>query len=209
MKGILEGLSSIKEASNKASKGGESKFLKISDGEAVTIRFLQELDQGGKNYDSDKGVALGIFEHVNPDNFAQSFLCTKEEEGRCFGCEKVVTERKWRARGRLLVNVLLKASNGESPKVKVLTTSLGKRGLTPQLVEFAEEYGTLCDRDYRYKRNGEGVDTSYTILPREATAMKKDEQSLQVIPLEDVFRKLSYDEQVSLLGTSGDAKEDW
>jgi hypothetical protein len=210
MPNFLKGITQIKEASKKASSGGESKFLKISDGEAVTIRFLQELDTSGKNHDESRGTAVGIYEHVNPEDFSQSFLCTKEDEGRCAGCERIPQEKKWRPRGRLLINVLVRGTGSDGSKVKVLTTSIGTRGLTPQLVDFAQEYGTLCDRDYRYKRTGEGIDTTYTILPRDASALKKDEASLELIPFEAVFRQLTYDEQVTLLGgDAGSGKGDW
>lgn len=34
-----------------------------------------------------------------------------------------------------------------------------------QMSGFHEEYGTICDRDYRIKRNGKKLDTSYQIIP--------------------------------------------
>jgi hypothetical protein len=204
MKSVLSGITNIEEAAKRFGSG-ESRFLKIADGDSVTIRFLQELDTGDKNYDEKHGTAVGIFEHLNPEDFSQSFLCSREDEGRCLGCEKASVEKKWRPRGRLLINVLIRGNKGEESKVKILSTGIGNKGLTPTLVEFAKEYGTLCDRDYRLKRNGEGLKTSYTLLPREVSAVTKAELSLELIDFADVYKNLAYEEQVALVEDSPEA----
>lgn len=204
MKNILKTLDDIKYAMEKG-PGGETRFLKLDDGEAVTLRFLQELDESGKNYDEERGTAVGIYEHINPDDFHKSFLCSSED-GRCYGCELTAKNRDWRAKGRLLVNVVVRGQKGGGDKVKIFGTSLSKKGLMPTLVEYAEDNSTLMDREYKLKRTGTFRDTSYTLLPREVSAPKKSDESVEVHSLEDSFRNLSYDEQVELVDSE---KSDW
>ena len=208
MQSILQGIEAIKEG-NKRSSSGDSKFLKLTDGESATIRFLQELDSSGTNYSEDRGLAVGIYEHINPKDFSQSFLCTKEATGKCLGCEKQPIDKKWRPRGRLLVNVLLRGGRGEDNKVKILATSITNKGLTPQLVEFAEEYKTLCDRDYKMKRTGEGFDTVYTLMPRDIAPLKKEEELMELVRFDTVYKDLNHDQQLELLDSSSNSEKDW
>lgn len=202
-----DGLGTLREASKPRS--GESKFLKLDDGESVTIRFLQELDEGGSQYAESRGIAYGYYEHINPDDFAQSFACTMDTEAKCAGCDLVTSNRKWRSRGRLVSNVLVRAARGassdEADKVKIFSTSISSKGLTPQLVEFAEDYKSICDRDYKMTRRGTGIDTTYTLLPREVSPLTTADESADLIDLSTVMRNLAYAEQMDLLN----GKSDW
>lgn len=204
IKGILSGAAAIKDAIEKGPKG-VSRFLKLADGESVTIRFLQELDESGKNFDADRGLAVGFYEHMKPETY-ESFRCTMEQEGRCAGCERAPADKRLRARGRLLINVLVRNKDG-ADEAKVFGTSLSSKGLAPTLVEYADDYGSLCDRDYKLTRRGEGINTTYTLVPREVTPFGKDEKSVDLIDLGEIVRDLSYEEQDALL--SGTASSDW
>lgn len=205
MKSILETLEDIKDA---VAGKGESRFLKLEDGESVTLRFLQELDGTGKNYDEARGHAVGVREHMNPKNSRQSFLCSAED-GRCYGCEQVTKNPKWKARGRLLVNVLVRGKNKEEgDSVKIFGTSLSKKGLMPEIIDYYEEDGTLTGRDFKLKRTGVMFDTKYTLNPREVSPLKKTDAEQELHPLDEAFRKLSYDEQVDLI-EGDEQKEDW
>lgn len=205
MRGVISGAAAIQEAIEKGPKG-VSKFLKLTDGESVTIRIVQELDETGKNYDEKFGLAVGYYEHMDPDTY-MSFKCTQDEDGRCAGCERVPVNKKWRARGRLLMNVIVRNPDGDDT-VKIFGTSLSSKGLAPTLVEFSNDYGSLCDRDYKLKRSGEGINTTYTLLPREATPLTKEDKALEVIDLTDVIRDLDYEGQVDLIN-GNTSKSDW
>jgi len=204
MRGVLKGAAAIKEAIEKGPKG-TSRFLKLADGESVTLRFLQELDETGKNYEEGRGLAVGFYEHLHPETFA-SFKCTMDDEGRCAGCERVPSNKRLRARGRLLINVLIRNKNG-GDEVRIFGTSLSSRGLAPTLVEFADDYGSLCDRDYKLTRRGESINTTYTLLPREVTPLSKEEKSVELIDLSEIVKDLTYEEQEELL--SGSGNDDW
>lgn len=204
LEGILKGSAAIKDAIDKGGSGGTSGFLKLKDGESVTIRFLQELDETGKNYSTENGVAIGFYEHMNPDDYKQSFKCTAETEGRCVGCERVPSNKKWRAKGRLLANVVVR---GNPDEVKIFSTGLSSKGLAPSLVDFATDYGSLCDRDYKLTRRGESIDTTYTLLPRDVSSLSKSDKETELIDLNAVVRGLSYEEQQELL--SGSGSDDW
>lgn len=203
---FISGAQAIQKAIDEGPKG-ESKFLKLSDGESVTIRFLQELEPSAKGYREEAGAALGYYEHMNPDTY-DSFVCTKDELGRCAGCERVPVNKKWRARGRLLFNVLVRNSDGQDV-VKIFGTSLSPKGLAPTIVEFSNDYGTITDRDYKLTRRGESINTTYTLLPREVTPLSKEDKAVDVIDLTDVVRDLSYEEQVDLINGNYNSKSDW
>lgn len=200
------GVKGLRESLERGSKG-ESKFLKLEDGESVTIRYLQEIDEGGSLYSDDRGLSYGYFEHIDPDDFSKSFVCTKDSEGKCAGCERVPINRRWKARGRLISNVLVRGKRNEPDHVKIFSTSISSKGLTPQLVEFADDYGSMCDRDYKMTRHGTGIETTYTLLPREVSPLSKEDESAELVDLTSVMRNLTYDEQLDLLG--GDRKGDW
>ena len=49
---------------------------------------------------------------------------------------------------------------------------------------FWQEYGTLGDRDYKWSRNGAGLDTIYTLTPKDPTKKSKEvaEFTLETLP---------------------------
>lgn len=53
----------------------------------IRVQFLQELGDEARQYDSAKGSALYLVEHVSPFNFKKKALCSQDVEGRCFACE--------------------------------------------------------------------------------------------------------------------------
>lgn len=204
MKGMISGIAGIKEAIENGPKG-ESAFLKLADGEAVTLRFLNEMDEEGKTYDETRGLCYGFYEHSEPDDYSKSFVCTLDDEGKCAGCERIAVNKKWRAKGRLFFNVLIRAKRGEENVVKVFTTGTSEKSLAPILVEYATDYGSLCDRDYKLTRNGELLKTTYTLIPRDVSPLTKEDASYELIDLTSLVHHLDYDQQLALL----DGKSDW
>lgn len=200
MNKALVGRDALRQAIEKT---GGGRFLKVKDGEVATIRFLQELDEDGNLYDETRGTAKGFMEHVHPVEYTKSFLCTVDD-GRCLGCELVATNPRWRAKGRIFFNVLLRNNNGED-EVKIYAVSMSKKGLAPQIVDYADENGTLCDRDYKLKRTGAGKnDTVYTLTPRAPSPLKATEEALELVDFNTVIKDLDYDQQVELVNGGDD-----
>lgn len=208
MKGALTGLKNLKEvaASVQSSTGGGG-FMKLKDGQSVTVRFLQELDTKGKNYDPERGLAVSVFEHSNPENFAQKFLCTMGEEGVCLGCERVVIDSKWKKRSRLYINAYVVEDN----QVQIVATGFSAKGIGQALIEYADDFGTISDRNYKLKRQGEGLRTAYTVYPRDISPFEFGD--VEVRNLETVARYRTYDECVELIEGSNtkdlSSNSDW
>lgn len=194
---VLEGLAGLKSAS----KGGERKessFLKLEDGGSVRVRFLQELDKTGKYFDDTRGTAKAFFEHTNPANARQRFVCSRDD-GNCLGCEMAVKNPQWRARPRIYLNALLRAADGEAEKVKIISQGLSEKAIGKALVEFADEFGTICDRDYKIRREGEGIATRHSLLPLGESPPKKSEKDIEVLDFMKYIHNLTYEEQVDLV----------
>lgn len=58
----------------------------------VRVRFLQELNEDARNYDSTRGKVLFLNEHTSPRTFKRRAECTMDTEGQCFACEMVKEE---------------------------------------------------------------------------------------------------------------------
>lgn len=115
------------------------------------IRFLQELDDG---------FELKFHSHWNRGINA---LCAETYGKDCPYCAdtdeemKEVTQYAWSVwdYDANAVRIFLYKATGISP--------------VPQLIEFAEEYGTICDRDYTIKKIGKGMSGSITVIPAEVS----------------------------------------
>lgn len=206
MKGVLTGLKNLKQVSENSQRGGGN-FLSLKDGQSVTLYFIQELDKAGKKYDETRGLGISVFEHTNPDDFSQRFLCTQEDEGHCVGCERVTVNPRWKRRSRLFINAFVKEENA----VRVLATGFSSKGVGGALIEYAEDFMSLCDRYYKLKRTGEGLKTQYTLYPLEVTPLDIDQY--QPVDLNNFAKYRSYEEVVSMLkGEDAPAptkSEDW
>jgi hypothetical protein len=62
-------------------------WFKLERNETKFIKFLQEFDTDMRNYDSARGTALFLVEHVSPESFSRKALCSFDDEGNCFACE--------------------------------------------------------------------------------------------------------------------------
>lgn len=193
MKGVLTGLKNLKQVADNSNQKNGSSFLTIKDGQGVTLRFVQELDPQGKLYDEGRGLAISVFEHTNPDDFSQRFLCTMEEEGKCYGCERVVTNPKWKRRSRLFISAFVKEDNA----CKIIGTGFSAKGVGGALIEYAEDFGTVCDRWYKLKRTGEGLKTSYSLYPRDVSDF--DFETVEANNLEHLAKYRTYEEVAALI----------
>lgn len=205
-KNSFSGLKKLREVAAGAQNTGGGGFLRLKDGQSVTVRFLQELDEAGKFYDVDRGLAVSVFEHSNPDDFSQRFLCTSLDEGKCVGCERVVINNRWKKRSRLYINAYVV----EEESTQIIATGFSSKGIGGALIEYADDFGSISDRNYKLKRAGEGLKTSYTIYPREVSDFQFEKGTVRDLSNLTTYR--TYTECTELVDGSNEfqtIKNDW
>ncbi len=217
VRGALKGLDRIKAKIDEKSFSGETPFIKLEDGQSCKLRFLQEFDEDGQGFDASRGTIVVVDEHVSPKSFRIRAVCSMEEDGTCWACDQVATienqelAKKWRSRTRFYANVLVRDPEGED-KVKILAQGFGDANVGTWLVNFAAETGSLTGVDMKLSRKGKGMnDTSYSLIPLAAKPLTKDEQKLELVPLDKFIKYLPYDNQAAFY--AGEVKEasvrDW
>jgi len=102
---VVKGLKNINALLDKPKYEGSAvkvRWVKLADGQAAKIRFVEELDEDSANYSESRGLAVVVAEHTNPKDYKRKAACTMDTEGRCFGCEMARKEPKsgWKARMR-------------------------------------------------------------------------------------------------------------
>ena len=199
--GIVKGLKDLNKALDKPQStggdGNKARWVKLEDGESVKVRFLQELDPDSPNYIEKNGLGFIAVEHTNPKDYRRKALCSMEDQGKCFGCEQHRKDYKagWKGRSRLYINVLVDDGK-EEPYVAILSQGHSGKTVTPTLIEYAGEMGSITNLMWRIKRTGTKTDTSYTIIPLAKDESAFDSSSLELYKLEETaVRDLPYAEQ--------------
>jgi hypothetical protein len=199
--GIVRGLKDLNKALDKPSYNDsdstKGRWVKLEDGESVKVRFLQELDPDSPSYNEKNGLGFIAVEHTNPKDYRRKALCTMEDQGKCYGCEQHRKDYKagWKGRSRLYMNVLVDDGK-EDPYVAILSQGSSGKTVTPTLIEYAGEMGSITNLMWRIKRSGTKTDTSYTIIPLAKDESPFDTSSLELFDLEtSAVRDLPYTEQ--------------
>ena len=177
--GIVRGLKGLNEAvessaTREGGEGGKGQWLKVADGKSVKLEFLQELDADSASYDEEAGTGFIATEHSHPKHYQRKGLCSHDDQGRCFGCEKNRSAPKtgWNIKRRLYINVLVDDGTND-PYVAIMSQGLGDKAATPQIIEYANEVGSITGVVWSLKRKGSTKDnTSYTITPLPPTAKR-------------------------------------
>jgi hypothetical protein len=211
--GIVKGLKDLNKALDKPqSTGGEgtkARWVKLEDGESIKIRFLQELDPDSPNYSDKNGLGFIAVEHTNPKDYRRKALCTMDDQGKCYGCEQHRKDYKagWKGRSRLYINVLVDDGK-EDPYVAILSQGSSGKTITPTLIEYAGEMGSISNLMWRVKRTGTKTDTSYTAIPLAKDESAFDSSSLELYDLEKVaVRDLPYTDQEAFFNGEGGQEE--
>ncbi len=198
---IVRGLKNMNKALDKPasskSDGPKAKWVKLEDGESVKVRFLQELDPDSPHYSESDGLGFIAVEHTNPKDYRRKALCTIEDQGRCWGCEQHRKDFKagWKGRSRLYINVLIEDGKND-PYVGILSQGSSNKSVTPTLIEYAGEMGSISNLIWRMKRTGTKTDTGYTIIPLQKDETQFDTTGLELFPLEETaVREVKYEEQ--------------
>ena len=196
---IIRGLKDINAIVDKPKfegTGQKVRWVKLADGQSAKIRFIEELDQDSANYSEDRGLSVVIAEHTNPKDYKRKAACTIDSEGRCYGCEMARKEPKsgWRSRLRFYCNVIIDDGT-EDPYVAVWSQGISKQSAFNTIREYALETGSISNLEWKIKRNGQGTETSYTLLPTKPDAEPHAWGDIEAFDLEKVVREVPYAEQ--------------
>ena len=196
---IVKGLKNINALVDKPKyegTGTKVRWVKLADGQAAKIRFVNELDQDSANYNEDRGLAVVCSEHTNPKDYKRKAACTQESEGRCFGCEMARKEPKsgWRARLRFYTNVLVDDGT-EDAYVAVWSQGISKQSAFNTIREYALETGSISNLQWKLKRNGQGTETNYTLIPNVPDSEPFKWDGYEFFNLDKVVREVPYPDQ--------------
>ena len=196
---VVKGLKNINALLDKPkteSTGVKVRWLKLADGQSAKIRFVEELDSDSAHFNESRGLAVVVSEHTNPKDYKRKAACTIESLGRCFGCEMARKEPKsgWRARLRFYCNVL--TDDGlEEPYIAVWSQGISKQSAFNTIREYALETGSVSNLQWKLKRNGQGTETNYTLIPTAPDSEPYNWSSVEPYNLEKVVREVPYPEQ--------------
>ena len=196
---VVKGLKNINALLDKPkteSTGVKVRWLKLADGQSAKIRFVEELDSDSAHFNESRGLAVVVSEHTNPKDYKRKAACTIESLGRCFGCEMARKEPKsgWRARLRFYCNVLV--DDGlEDPYIAVWSQGISKQSAFNTIREYALETGSVSNLQWKLKRNGQGTETNYTLIPTSPDSEPYNWSSVEPYNLEKVVREVPYPEQ--------------
>jgi hypothetical protein len=197
---IVKGLKNINALLDNKPKyednGARVRWLKISDGQAVRIRFIEELDEDSAHYNESRGLALVVKEHTNPKDYKRKAVDTMDTEGRDWAEEMNRKDPKagWRGKLRFYCNVLV--DDGiEDPYAAIWSMGVSKQSPFETIREYALDTGSISNITWKLKRNGVGTETSYTLIPSIPDAEPFDWKSVAPHPLESALHKIPYAEQ--------------
>lgn len=196
---VVKGLKNINALLDKP-KYDESRakvrWLKLADGQSVKVRFIEELDEDSPSYSAERGLALVVKEHTNPKDYRRKAVDTMDTEGRDWAEEMHRKDPKagWRARMRFYCNVLV--DDGlEDPYVAIWSMGVSKQSAFNNIREYAIDTGSISNLTWKVKRNGQGTETSYTLLPSTPDSEPFDWKDIRPFPLESALNKVPYAEQ--------------
>lgn len=199
--GVVKGLKNINALLDKPKYDSSSpkvRWLKLADGQSVKIRFIEELDDESASYAEGRGLALVVKEHTNPKDYRRKAVDTMDTEGRDWAEEMYRKDPKnnvgWRGRLRFYCNVLV--DDGiEEPYVAIWSMGVSKQSAFNTIREYALETGSISNLSWKLKRNGQGTETSYTLIPAVPDQEPFDWGSVEPFPLESALSKIPYAEQ--------------
>jgi len=198
---VIRGLKDIGALMDKPkyeNTGAKVRWVKLVDGQSAKVRFVEELDQDSASYAEARGLSVVISEHTNPKDYKRKAACTVDSEGRCFGCEMARKEPKsgWRSRLRFYCNVIVDDGT-EDPYVAVWSQGISKQSAFNNIREYALDTGSISNLEWKLKRNGQGTETNYVLMPSKPDAEPFNWGTYEFHNLEKVVREVPYSEQES------------
>jgi hypothetical protein len=191
---------------------GPKKYFSLQAGDSYRIRFRQELTEDSKNYDDSIGTGINVPVITSPINWKWRCASTASLEKynyRCWATEQSVTDKGWRPKPHLLINIAVEVEPG-TWEPRVLDTTFNQRHIGLTLIEYAKEFGTITDRYYKYSRVGSSAsDTNYNLIPLDSSEMPQSIKGLPYHDLTTLYMTLPYDKQQVFLTTGELAKDNW
>jgi len=205
---IVKGIKNINAILDKPKTdnlGPKVRWLKLADGQSAKIRFVEELDADSAHYAEARGLAIVVKEHTNPKDYKRKALDTMDSEGRDWAEEMHRKDPKagWRARLRFYCNVIV--DDGlEPPYVAVWSQGISKQSAFDTIREYALETGSISNLTWKLKRNGQGIETNYTLIPTSPDTEPFAWVGIEPFNLDKVVRHVPYAEQEAFyLGFDG------
>jgi len=172
--------------------------------EGVKVRFLQELDEGSPNYNAENGLGIVAVERVSPYDFKRRAVDTLESEGKSYpeewhkegqttGVDKNGEKYTggWRQRTNFYITVL--AERDGKTQTEILSRNFNN-SFVDDLIEIAEEDGTITDQTFVIKKRGSGTQTTWTLKPSRDGELEIGDA--KAYDLEQVaLRHVPYDQQ--------------
>jgi hypothetical protein len=213
--GIVKGLKSIKsyqdEQNARREAGGKKfpdRFFQIfpKRGDEIVVRFLQELDEKSPNYREDRGVGMIATEHQAGNekrSFMTKALCSMDDEGECYGCERHKADYKsgWGIRTSLYINVLAEVDGELKPFVLDRNAN---STFVQQLMEEASEEGSITNSNFKIKKTGADKQTQW-MLRRLTKDEPLDDSNVEVWDIEgSILKDIKYADQPAFYGKAFD-----
>jgi len=196
---VVKGLANINALVDKPKYDSDKprvKWLKLTDGQAVKIRFIEELDEDSPSYGEGRGLSLVVKEHTNPKDYRRKAVDTMESEGRDWAEEMHRKDPKagWRGRLRFYCNVLV--DDGiEEPYVAIWSMGVSKQSAFNTIREYAIETGSISNLTWKLKRSGSGTETVYTLIPSAPDSEPYDWSGVEPFDIDLALNHVPYAEQ--------------
>jgi hypothetical protein len=198
---------------NESQVGQQREWLVVKPNESFRIRFRQELAKDGTGYNEEAGLAQIVPVHSSPVDFRKRVACNLDEEKfdfRCWPDEQIMVEKRWRPKPHLLINVAI-LDNGEWVN-KILDQTFARSHIGSLLVEFAAEYGSITEHEYKLTRTGAQLKTTYSLIPVDRKPVDPSIEKLELFSLDGTYQKMSYEDQQEYFlkpETTQDETEKW
>ena len=196
---VVKGLANINALVDKPKYDSDKprvRWLKLTDGQSVKIRFIEELDEDSPSYSADRGLSLVVKEHTNPKDYRRKAVDTMESEGRDWAEEMHRKDPKagWRGRLRFYCNVLV--DDGiEEPYVAIWSMGVSKQSSFNTIREYAIETGSISNLAWKLKRSGSGTETVYTLIPSAPDSEPYDWNKVEPFDIDLALNHVPYAEQ--------------
>ena len=196
---VVKGLANINALVDKPKYDSDRprvRWLKLTDGQSVKIRFIEELDEDSPNFSEDRGLSVVVKEHTNPKDYRRKAVDTMESEGRDWAEEMHRKDPKagWRGRLRFYCNVLV--DDGiEEPYAAIWSMGVSKQSAFNTIREYAIETGSISNVSWKLKRSGSGTETSYTLIPSAPDSEPFDWSGVEPFDINLALTHVPYAEQ--------------
>jgi len=208
----LKTLQELEKAVTPPPGSGVKKYFTLQAGDSFKIRFRQELTEDAKNYIEEVGTGITVPVITSPINWKWRVASTASFEKfnyRCWGTEQSVVDKAWRPKPHFLVNIAVEVEKGVW-EPRILDTTFNQRHVGLTLIEYAKEFGTITDREYKYSRTGSAAsDTNYSLIPLNIGEVPKEIKDMPFHDLEKVYMALPYEKQQIFLTTGELEKDSW